>query len=290
MAFRTVKISSRAKLELELNYLVIRNENVIKVCIEEISLLILENQQIVITNALLAKLVENKVRIIFCDSNHNPIGELEPYSLSYNSSSKIKTQFNWEEERKMICWTLIVKQKIFNQVKLLSKLNKKETANKLIEYYKEIEINDSTNREGLSAKLYFCALYGNNFERRSDLFVVNKYLNYGYSILLSAINREISSFGYLNGVGIHHIGETNPFNLGCDFIEPFRPFIDEVSLSKEINEDNYKKQMIEVLEKEISCNNNKTILVNAIHFYVQSIFTFLKGGDSNICEVTFLDE
>ena len=66
------------------------------------------------------------------------------------------------KESKEKIWTRIVYEKIFNQMQFLKKLNKEEY--RLLEQYlSELEWNDSTNREGFAAKVYFNALYGMDF-------------------------------------------------------------------------------------------------------------------------------
>ena len=116
---------------------------------------------------------------------------------------------------------------------------------------------------------------------------VNKYLNYGYSILLSCINREVKSFGYLTELGVHHIGNENPFNLSCDLIEPLRPYVDRMVLRNDINDDNFKKVFIEMLNNRVNFNGNNMYLENAIHLYVQSVFLALK--DNNASKIVFVD-
>lgn len=290
MAFRIVKINNRCKLEVSLNYLVYRGNEEFKILLDEISLLIIENQQVCITVSLLSELMNHKIRVIFCDKNHNPQGELEVYNGCYNTSAKIKTQLNWNEKLMKSIWTNIVKQKIYNQMIVLEKLKKVE-AEKLNQYIKDVIYNDETNREGTASKVYFNSLFGLGFNRRDDKIEINKYLNYGYSILLSAINREISIFGYLNYFGIHHIGETNYFNLGCDLIEPFRPFVDLACVENDLNDENYKKIMINTLNTEVLCNNKIMILSNAIHLYCQSVLGFLSSEITNgLVTVTFKNE
>lgn len=289
MAFRIVKITSRCKLELELNYLVIRKEDRAKVSLDEISILIIENQQVCITSSLLSELIKKKIRVIFTDSYHNPIGEIEPYSLSYNKSLKILKQINWDKEWVMKAWTLIILNKITNQYELLKMLNL-EGYKTLEEYKDSIEFNDATNREGIAARKYFSSLFGSKFERRDDFIGTNKYLNYGYQIILSAVNREIAIFGYLNNFGIHHRGETNPFNLGCDFMEPFRPFVDKCVKTQDLNEDNYKYILANILNESCVCDNKEMVLINAIHVYVQSLFTFLEKEINYIYFVSFYEQ
>ena len=76
------------------------------------------------------------------------------------------------------------------------KILKKEEANMLFEYMEEVEFGDITNREGHAAKVYFNTLFGKKFTR-TDENPINAALNYGYSILLSAFNREIVANGYV---------------------------------------------------------------------------------------------
>ena len=77
-------------------------------------------------------------------------------------------------------------------------------------YTEQIELADTTNREGHAAKVYFNALFGMEFTRSADI-AINAALNYGYSMILSAFNREISANGYLTQLGIFHNNMFNHF-------------------------------------------------------------------------------
>jgi CRISPR/Cas system-associated endonuclease Cas1 len=61
--------------------------------------LIIQNVGVAITAALLSKLMEAKVKVIFCDPKSNPQGELVSY---YDNSgiSKNKSQLSWQEADK----------------------------------------------------------------------------------------------------------------------------------------------------------------------------------------------
>lgn len=210
-----------------------------------------------------------------------------PYCICYDGPAKIKIQFAWDEMTKALVWQKIVKQKIYNQAAVLTSMNKGEAANLLLRYCDEVQPGDSTNREGLAAKSYFAALFGNNFDRRSKSFKVNTYLNYGYSILLSAINRAVSVYGYLSMVGIHHIGKENPFNLSCDIMEPFRPFVDYVILTSELTEQNYKSQMMQMLAMLVVYDDKNMIMDNAVSQYTLDVVKALGKNDvSMIKELT----
>ncbi len=286
MAFRTIIIKNRCKLEYQLNYLVCRGEEEKRILIDEIEFLIIQNTSISLTCALLSALVNKKVKVIFCDPYANPQFELVPYYNNYCTYKKIMSQVSFDNVTKDKLWSKIIYQKISNQSKILS-LIKSDASQKLNSYLLEIEDGDVTNREGHAAKVYFNALFGNNFSRGDITNPINKFLNYGYSILVSALNREIKIFGFLTELGIHHIGETNPFNLTYDFVEPLRPLIDKYVVTKLVNEENYKTTFIQLLYTKVYFKNNQMLLENALHLYVQSLFSALLK--KNVEEVQFIN-
>lgn len=286
MAFRTVIIESRCKLEYSLNYLVCRKDNEEKkVLLDEIKTLIVNSLQVSITTSLLAMLIDKKIKVIFIDIKHNPSGELVPYQNNFYSYRKIKEQLSFKREHKDRLWKEIIKRKIRNQSNNLKLLNI-ETSTMLDEYEKRVLDGDTTNREGHSAKVYFNSLFGKGFSREQDN-EINKFLDYGYSIILSQINREIKILGYLTEIGIHHIGESNSFNFSCDLIEPLRPLIDYYVVSNLIDDNNFKQIFIELLSKTVKYNDNQIVLDNAIHLYVEDMLFYLKTGDEE--KIRFID-
>ncbi len=284
MAFRTVVIKNKCKLEYSLNYLICRGEEDKRILIDEIEFLIIQNTSVAITCALLSALIDKKVKVIFCDTKNNPQAELVPYYNNFSTSKRITTQINFNNDFKGKLWAKIIYEKINNKAKLL-KFLKNPNYIKLEKYLSEIEADDTTNREGHAAKVYFNSLFGNTFSR-DDNSDINKFLNYGYSIIVSSINREIKMLGYLTELGIHHKGETNSFNLSYDFFEPLRSLIDYFVITGKVDNENYKDFFIKILNHSVSYNGKSMLLNNAIHLYVQSLFTSLIGEDSN--EVVFI--
>lgn len=113
MGFRIINIRSRVKLEHRLNYLVIRGETEKKIHISEINTLILQSTAVSLTASLLAVLVENNVKVIFCDKKCNPVSELMPYYGTHNSSGRLAEQINWDKSVKDDVWQEIVQRKKF---------------------------------------------------------------------------------------------------------------------------------------------------------------------------------
>lgn len=287
MAFRKVIVSDRCKLEYSLNCLVCRKtDSQHKVLLDEIKLLIINSPQVSFTSALMIELMKRKIKVLFMDEKHNPEGELVPYQNNYYSYRKIKEQLAFDEAIKNNLWSYIIREKILNQARNL-KLNDnlKEEA-MLLDYADNIEPGDSSNREGHSAKVYFNALFGMNFSRRDDN-TINKYLNYGYAIVLSSINRQIKALGYLTELGIHHIGESNPFNLSCDLMEPLRPLVDSYVLKGLIDESNFKRTFVDMLSQMVIYNERSIYLDNAIDLYVEDMMLYLKTGD--LSKIRFIE-
>ncbi len=60
MSWRIVVISSRCKLDLSMNYMVVRGDGNKRVSLNEIAVLILENNAVSMTGCLLSALIEKK--------------------------------------------------------------------------------------------------------------------------------------------------------------------------------------------------------------------------------------
>lgn len=287
MAFRTVVIKNRCKLEYSLNYLVYRGEEDRRILLDEIEMIIVETPQCSITSALLIELNKKKIKTIFCDEKHNPAFETASYQSNALSYKKIKEQIDWDDNFKDILWQQIVREKIKSEALLLKKTDHIEQANLLLDHANNVQIGDVSSREGHSAKVYFYSLFGKDFRRSDDDNPINIYLNYGYSIIASFISREIKMAGYLTELGIHHIGESNPFNLTYDFIEPLRSLIDSYVVLNKVDENNYQSEFINLLGLKVKYKDSEMLLDNAIHLYVLSLLRALCDG--NLSDVSFIE-
>lgn len=289
MSWRSVIISTRCKLDLSMNYMVVRGEKTKRIYLDEIAILIIENNAVSMTGCLLSALMARKVRVIFCDGNRNPQGELVPQYGCHNDSLKIKNQMAWKEQTKCAVWTAIVSRKIYNQSAILNRYGFCDASLLLNSYIEEMQPGDSTNREGHAAKVYFNNLFGMEFTRSDEENPINAALNYGYSLILSAVNREVSSNGYLTQLGLFHDNQFNHFNLSCDIMEPFRPIIDEeVKLGKYTAlEKEEKHQLVNILNKSIMINGTKQTVLNAIKIYTKSVFDAL--NENNVYLIKFIE-
>lgn len=280
MSFRTVVISRQSKISYKNRFLVVKQDNDEKyVHLSEIDTIIVDSISVSISAYLLKEIADAKINMIFCDEKHNPFGELASYYSRHNTSKKIKEQIKWSNKCKDELWTQIVKNKIINQSLLLNKINN-DKYDLLSSYVDEVTIGDKTNREGHAAKVYFNVLFGKSFVR-NDTDSINAALNYGYAILLSTINKEVISNGYLTQLGIHHKNEFNEFNLSCDLMEPFRVLVDNFvyfNQDREFNA-NYKLDIVNILNNTYKYQNKNYTLKDIISLYVKNTLNNIENID-----------
>lgn len=284
MTWRVVVIDNRAKLELKLSHLVVRQDGnkVQKIYLKDISHIIVNTTEASITFALLNEIVKNKIKLIFCDETRNPTAEVSPLYSSYNTSEKIRLQIKWDEYTKGEVWQQIVKQKIKNQRNLLEVAGKQEYA-LLEKYIEEVELKDVTNREGHAAKVYFNALFGKSFSRSDDTNI-NAALNYGYAILLASINRQVVSNGYLTQIGIFHDNMFNQFNFSSDLIEPWRVLVDNIVYIDDIKifGKEQKIELINLINEFVTIDNKYCRINQALEIYIRSVFDALNNRDISL--------
>lgn len=280
MSWRIVVIENQAKLDYKMGYLVVRSLETKRILIDEIAVLMLANPAVSFTGFLIEALMEKKVKVIFCDTKRNPVAELMPHHGCHDSSAKIRTQVEWNQMTKDMVWRDIVSEKIRKQSEFLLELGKTEQAELLNSYVEQVEIADATNREGHAAKVYFNALFGMDFTRSADI-PVNAALNYGYSIILSAFNREVSANGYLTQLGIFHGNMFNHFNLACDLMEPFRVIVDrKVSQMKPMQFEKAEKlELLSLPDQKLMIDGQNQFLMNAIKIYTKSVFDAINDND-----------
>jgi CRISPR-associated endonuclease Cas1 subtype II len=263
-----------------MGYLVVRGIETRKVLLDEIAVLVVENPAVSLTGCLIEALTKKKIKTIFCDSKRNPSSELIPHHGSHDCSAKIRAQMAWSDDIKGVIWREIVSEKIHKQADFLMELKHVKEAQLLSTYIGQVEILDTTNREGHAAKVYFNALFGMDFTRSADT-PVNAALNYGYSIILSSFNREVSANGYLTQIGIFHDNMFNHFNLSCDLMEPFRVLVDRMvhGIRPTKFETDEKHEIWKILEEMVFIDGMHQSVRNAIKIYTKSVLEAINDTD-----------
>lgn len=282
MSWRSVVISQHGKVSYSSRQLVVQTrDGTNQIPIDDIQILLIASNNVVITTAAINKLVQSGTKIVFTGEKGEPSCETIGYYPNNRDVGILTDQFNWTDALKEKLWTKIISNKINMQIKVCELTGNVTT--ELTDELDKLEVGDATNREAVVARKYFTILFNNDFTRR-EYDPINAALNYGYSILLSAVNREIVVNGYLTQFGVHHHSEANDFNLGSDLMEPFRPIIDYWIANQKFNEltPDIKFALVDLLNFELRYNGETTILRNALSKHVMNCLNYLSGNNDDV--------
>lgn len=271
MGWRNIIITQHSKLQYSNEMMVVQTmDGINQIPLTDISLLVIETTQAVITSALMSQLARQQINVLFIDENHQPCSQAIPLYAPNGDYSKLHKQAQWQQDTCDRLWTQIVAAKITNQAHVLT--NYHYSTEKLSDCINQLEVGDSSNQEAIAARYYFQTLFGDGFHRRHNDNAVNAALNYGYTILLATVNREIVQAGYQTYTGIHHVSLQNYYNLGCDLMEPFRPVIDYwVKAHEKITTltPDIRYGLVECLNTKIKYQNKNCYLTDVIRDFVR---------------------
>jgi len=262
--------------------------------IEDIGVVVLENQQITITNGLLQQLTNNNVALINCNHQHLPIGLLMPLNGHTTQSERFRNQINASAPLKKNLWQQTIIAKINNQATLLKD---RDIATNNMDYWaRQVTSGDMLNHEARAAAYFWKHLFEvDNFNRSREGQAPNNLLNYGYAILRAITARALVSSGLLPTLGIHHRNKYNAYCLADDIMEPYRPFVDK--LVCEIIDDyvvideltiEMKKQLLSIPVLDVSLNGNKSPLMIAMSRTTNSLQECFMGESRKISYPAFI--
>lgn len=195
----------------------------------------------------------HNIDIVFADGDGAPIGRV--WHSKLGSTTKIRKRqlevsLNADSITYIKSWVV---EKIANQIEVLKELKKHRkpkadliegTIEKMIRQQESVQnlegktiqdIADSLRgHEGSAGRAYFRCLTklmskeyqfkGRSYRPAEDPF--NAFLNYGYGILYSRIEKCVMIAGLDPYVGFLHRDDYNQTSFVFDFIEPYRPFVD----------------------------------------------------------------
>ena len=257
--------------------------------IEDIGLLILDHQQITVTQALLAKLLANNTAVITCDNTHHPAGlllSLDGHSLQ---SQKFQAQVGATIPLKKQLWQQTVIAKIKNQAAMLAFA--REENKLLLNLAIIVKSDDSENCEAQAAAYYWKKVFPGFLEFRRERYgpPPNNLLNYGYAILRASVARSLVASGLLPTLGIHHRNQYNAYCLADDIMEPYRPYVDYTVYQLIRNNGQYlemspsmKKALLEIPAMDVKIDGKKSPLMNAVQRTTASLAKCYEGHSRKI--------
>ena len=257
--------------------------------IEDIGLLILDHQQITITQSLISKLLANNVAFITCDHTHHPVGLLLNLDGNTLQSQKFQAQVDASVPLKKQLWQQTGMAKIQNQAALLK--NQRQDDKFLLQLAKDVKSGDSENAEAKAAAYYWKNIFPDFLAFKRDRFgdPPNNLLNYGYAILRAVVARSLVGSGLLPTLGIFHRNQYNAYCLADDIMEPYRPFVDQVvcsiiRMNGKVLEmgTTMKKQLLGVPAIDVILDGQKSPLMNAVQRTTASLVKCFEGKSRKI--------
>ncbi len=266
--------------------------------IEDVGVVVLEHQQITITNALLQKLTANNVAIVTCNTRHMPIGLLLPLEGNTEQSERYKNQIEASIPLKKNLWQQTISAKISNQAALLRA--KDIPCRKMEIWAKEVTSGDAQNHESRAAVFYWQSLSGiltqgkGIFTRGQNDDSPNDLLNYGYAILRAITARAIVSTGLLATLGIFHRNKYNAYCLADDVMEPYRPFVDLLVCDIMQTQNDVeglttalKKQLLGIASMDVNLDSKTSPLMVAMSRTTHSLHQCFEGSSRKILYPVF---
>lgn len=177
------------------------------------------------SHGLLLKLSEHDIPLVICDHRHEPVSILTSLSAHHMHAGRARAQAESSLPVRKRIWRDLIRAKIAEQARTLSPFDP-TGENGLKKLVSQVRSGDPDNIEARAARYYWKRLFGDGFQRQRSLPGLNGHLNYGYTILRSALARAVTSAGLIPSLGVGHINARNNFALVDDLIEPFRPLVD----------------------------------------------------------------
>lgn len=304
MVKRTLYFGNPAYLSTHLEQLVVRlpvvekNETLpdgfkkeaqAKIPIEDIGVVILDHQQIIISQALMAKLLANNTALITCDNTHHPTGLMLNLSGHTLQATRFKDQLGASQPLLKQLWQQTIKAKIKNQALLLGRQSI-ESGN-MHKWAKDVLSGDADNLEARAAAYYWKNIFPEvpGFRRERDGMPPNNLLNYAYAIIRAIVARSLVGSGLLPTLGIHHHNKYNHYCLADDIMEPYRPFADAQVLELVRNGEDYttltpsvKKQLLMLPSVDAIIKGERSPLQIAVQRTTASLAKCFEGTDKKI--------
>lgn len=193
---------------------------------------VLVGMKVNLSAAVLHRLAEADVALLFCDWRGIPEGGCYSWSDHGRVAARHRAQAEVSLPRKKNAWARLVRAKIEGQAAVLENL-KIRGGGELLALADQVRSGDPGNVEAQAARLYWSRALGRGVGRQpaaGQLIGANACLDYGYSVLRGHLMRAVLAAGLAPALGVFHRGRGNAFALADDLIEPFRPAIDEVAL------------------------------------------------------------
>ena len=250
-----------------------KEEELGRIPLDRITAVIGAAHGLTVSQNLLSRLAERNIPYVVCDKSFSPVSILWPMVGHHAQSQVIRNQISVSKPLRKRLWQALVVAKIEMQSAVLKSSG--QSVKFIQRLAKKVRSGDPENCEAQAARHYWPVLFGNDFRRNRNGPLPNNMLNYGYTIIRSAMARAVSASGLHPSIGIFHRNKTNPFVLIDDLIEPFRPLVDLVVKSLEAEEldlnNNVKKTLVNILQFPLSGQEFSSTVLSHMQYLAQSL-------------------
>ena len=196
-----------------------------RVPLADIQCVLVHGHGAMLSLSLSAALADAGIPLVLCGRNHTPVALSLPVSGNFEQAARLSAQAALPLPKRKRLWRKLVRAKIMAQARALEIAGHPDHKN-LEKLTKSVRSGDLDNVEARAARFYWRRLLGNDFRRDTSGDGLNVHLNYGYTVVRAAMARAVVGAGLTPGLGLHHRGRLNAFQLVDDLMEPFRPLVD----------------------------------------------------------------
>lgn len=239
-----------------------------------------------VSSGTLQALARRDVTVVLCDWKGAPVATLAPHvGQNGRVCARHRAQAHVSEARLGRAWQTVVRAKLQHQAAALDKVGRRAKGSALRALAKEVRPADSANVEGRGARVYWAALFGDDFRRAPGAGVggPNSMLDYGYAVLRAHCSRAVLTAGLAPELGMHHKGRGDSFALADDLMEPFRPVVDlrvAAMGSCDIGEKGTRRALVECCLGRFSTDG--ATIPTAMGLLAARYASFIEGGSERL--------
>jgi CRISPR-associated protein Cas1 len=234
------------------------------------------------SHGLLLRLSEHDIPLVVCDARHEPVAILMSLTGHHRHAGRSRAQAESALPLRKRIWRDLVRAKIREQARSLATFDSagRDGLNNLIGL---VRSGDPGNVEARAARYYWPRLFGASFRRERAEPGLNAHLNYGYTILRSALARAVTAAGLVPSLGVGHVNARNNFCLADDLLEPFRPLVDRLVHQKreewagELTPD-ARAELAGMMARGVMTEDGETDLYRAMTIVVNSLVNVFEGN------------
>jgi len=299
MSWRIIDVIEDGRyLHAERDWLVVKKQGteIGRVPLTDVQSVLVHAGHATYSHGLLLRLAAHDIPLVVCDHRHEPVAILTSLGGHHRQAGRARAQMESSLPLGKRIWRDLVRKKISEQARSLKPFDAtgNEGLKKLIP---KVRTGDPDNVEARAARYYWPRFFGENFRRNRAQPGINAHLNYGYTILRSALARAVTAAGLVPSLGVGHVNTRNNFCLVDDVMEPFRPLVDR--LVRENREDwdgemtpDARAELAGIMVRTIATEDGETDLYRAMTLVVNSLVGVFEGKEKKLIlpkEIAFLN-